>query len=81
MYFVKQWNDCTKFTKCTAFIHKINEHFLEVYIILYFMISQEYLSDDSLITDEQYHSTVQLVSPEDPAIILRTTVRKDRFSS
>lgn len=45
------------------------------------MISQEYLSDDSSITDDQYDSAVQLVSPEDPAIILRTTVRKDRFSS
>lgn len=44
------------------------------------MNSQEYLSDDSSITDDQYDSAVQLVSPEDPAIILRTTVRKDRFS-
>lgn len=45
------------------------------------MISQEYLSDDSSITDDQYDSAVRLVSPEDPAIILRTTVRKDRVSS
>lgn len=45
------------------------------------MISQEYLSDDSSITDDQYDSAVRLVSPEDPAIILRTTVGKDRFSS
>lgn len=44
------------------------------------MNSQEYLSDDSSITDDQYDSAVGLVSPEDPAIILRTTVRKDRFS-
>lgn len=41
------------------------------------MISQEYTSNGSSITDDQYHSTVRLVSPEDPAIILRTTVRKD----
>lgn len=34
---------------------------------------QEYLSDDSSITDDQYDSAVGLVSPEDPAIILRTT--------
>lgn len=45
------------------------------------MNSQEYLSDGSSITDDQYDSAVGLVSPEDPAIILRTTVRKDRFSS
>lgn len=45
------------------------------------MISQEYLSDDSSITDDQHDSAVGLVSPEDPAIILRTTVRKDRVSS
>lgn len=45
------------------------------------MNSQEYLSDDSSITDDQYDSAVGLVYPEDPAIILRTTVRKDRFSS
>lgn len=41
------------------------------------MISQEYTSNGSSITDDQYHSTVRLVSPEDPAIILRTTVRKN----
>lgn len=34
---------------------------------------QEYTSNGSSITDDQYHSTVRLVSPEDPAIILRTT--------
>lgn len=45
------------------------------------MNSQEYLSDDSSITDDQYDSAVGLVFPEDPAIILRTTVRQDRFSS
>lgn len=45
------------------------------------MNSQEYLSDDSSITDDQHDSAVGLVSPEDPAIILRTTVGKDRFSS
>lgn len=72
---------CTKFTKCVALINKKNYNFLYVYIILYFMNSQEYLSDDSSITDDQYDSAVGLVSPEDPAIILRTTVRKDRFSS
>lgn len=43
---------CIKFIKCVVLINKKNNNFFQVYIILYFMNSQEYFLDDSLIIDD-----------------------------